>query len=176
MTNTLRRFGQPIMIVVTVLTVISFVWWSPSWYAKSNRSGPVAVIHGKPVSEEAALRERRVLEVHSKLGGIYAMALDPGARFGGMSRSGASITRAGIENSLLFEVEADALGITATSPELEDQLTNRTPAFMGTDGKFDPARFDAIAQAVLQPEGFSKSQIEIFLRGEVRLRKLAELL
>ena len=73
-------------------------------------------------------------------------------------------------------MEADALGITASAAELEDQLSNRTPAFSGADGKFDPARFDRFAQGILQPEGFSKSQIDLFLRGEVRLRKVAELL
>ena len=168
MIHTLRRFGQPLMILLTVITVIAFTWWSPSWYAKSDRSGPVTVIHGKPVSAETWRREGRVMDIHAKLGGIYVMALDPGARFGGTSR-------AGVENSLLFEAEADALGITATSAEMEDQLSNRMPAFRGADGKFDPARFDMFAQAVLQPEGFSKSQIELFLRGEVRVRKVAEL-
>ena len=32
-----------------------------------------------------------------------------------------------------------------------------------------------VAQRLLQPEGFSKTQIELFLRSEVRLRKVAEL-
>ena len=168
MINTLRRFGQPLMIALTVLTIISFAWWSPNTSNKADKSAPVAIIHGKPVSIETWQREGRVMGIHAKLGGIYTMALDPGARFG-------SISKTGVENSLLFEHEADALGITATSAEMEDQLSNKLPVFRGADGKFDPALFDMVAQRLLQPEGFSKTQIELFLRSEVRLRKVAEL-
>ena len=168
MLNTLRRFGQPLMIALTVLTIISFAWWSPNSSNKADKSAPVAVIHGKPVSIETWQREGRVMGIHAKLGGIYTMALDPGARFG-------SISKTGVENSLLFEHEADALGITATPAEMEDQLSNKLPVFRGADGKFDPALFDMVAQRLLQPEGFSKTQIELFLRSEVRLRKVAEL-
>lgn len=168
MINTLRRFGQPLMIVLTVLTIISFAWWSPKTSNRTDKSAPVAIINGKPVSIETWQREGRVMGIHARLGGIYAMALDPGARSG-------SISKTGVENSLLFEQEADALGISATAAEMEDQLSSKMPAFRGDDGKFDPARFDLIAQRLLQPEGFSKAQIEIFLRNEVRLRKVAEL-
>ena len=51
-----------------------------------------------------------------------------------------------------------------------------TRAFRGQDGKFDATRFEMIAQQVLMPEGFSKSQIEQFLVSEVRARKIAALL
>ena len=168
MINTLRRFGQPLMIALTVLTIISFAWWSPNTSNKADKSAPVAVINGKPISIETWQREGRVMGVHARLGGIYAMALDPGARFG-------SISKTGIENSILFEQEADALGISASAAEMEDQLANKLPAFRGQDGKFDPAVFDMFAQRLLQPEGFSKAQVDLFLRAEVRLRKVAEL-
>lgn len=169
MIHTLRRFGQPLMIALTVLTIISFAWWSPKTSSQTDKSAPVIIVHGKPVSIEVWQREGRVMGVHARLGGIYAMALDPGARFGNISRTG-------VENSILFEHEADVLGVTATTEEMEEQLSTRLPAFRGQDGKFDPARFDMFAQGVLQPEGFSKAQIEMFLRSEVRLRKVAELL
>lgn len=170
MVSILRKFSQPIMILVTALVIITFVWWTPSWYAKSGSSGPATVIRGKPVTVEAWEHEKRVLQVHARLGGDYFAFMDPASRFG-MSSPGGMV----VENSLLFAGEADALGITASQQEIEQQLAE-TRAFMGPDGKFDANRFEFFVQRALMPEGFSKTQIEDFLAAEVRARKIAALL
>ena len=167
MVSTLRRFSQPIMIVVTVLVIITFAWWTPNW-SKNGNSKPVTVIRGKPVSVETWQHEGRVLQIHARLGGAYAQLMDPGSMFG-------KISPEGVENSLLFDGEASALGITATQQEIEQQLAT-TRAFAGPDGKFDANRFEMVAQQLLMPEGFSKTQIEQFLIAEVRVRKIAALL
>ncbi len=168
MVTILRKFSRPIMIFVTVFIIITFVWWTPSWYAKSSHGGPAAVIHGKPVSEEVWRRERGIMLVHTRLGDAYAQLMDPNTRFGSLSPEG-------VENSLLFDGEANALGISVTQEEVEKQLAE-TRAFMGQDGKFDAARFDFFVQQALNPEGFSKTQIEQFIIAEVRVRKIAALL
>ena len=168
MVNTLRRFSQPIMILVTSLVVISFVVWGPSLYSKSARSAPVTVIRGKPVNIEEWQREGRIMQIHARLSDAYAQLMNPGAMF-------EKITPEGVENSLLFEGEAAALGVSATVEEIQNQLL-ATPAFMGRDGKYDDNRFQFFAQQALMPEGFSKTQIDQFLSAEVRLRKIAALL
>ena len=170
MVSILRKFSQPIMIMVTALVIITFVWWTPSWYAKSGSSGPATVMRGKPVSLEAWEHEKRLLQVHARLGGEYFGFMDPGSRFGNSSPAGMVV-----ENSLLFEGEANALGITASQTEIEQQLAE-TRAFLGPDGKFDANRFEFFVQRALIPEGFSKAQIEQFLIAEVRARKIAALL
>jgi parvulin-like peptidyl-prolyl isomerase len=169
MTNTLRRFSQPIMIILTVLVIVAFSLWTPSWSNHSGTNAPVTTIRGKPVSMETYQRESRRMQLYAQLGGEYFRSLEPAA---GMQK----ISRIGVENSLLFEDEANALGITATQKDLEDQLANRTPAFRGEDGNFDPARFEEFVKRALNPEGFSKGQIEEFLVGEVRIRKVRDLL
>ncbi|MEO6786113.1 MAG: peptidyl-prolyl cis-trans isomerase, partial [Chthoniobacteraceae bacterium] len=151
-----------------VLVVITFAWWTPSWYAKSGREAPVTVIRGKPVNMEEWQREQRILQIHAQLGDAYAQLMDPGAMFG-------KITPEGVENSLLFEGEAGALGVSASQEEIERQLA-ATRAFAGMDGKFDANRFEGFVQRVLNPEGFSKTQIEQFMAAEVRARKIAALL
>jgi peptidyl-prolyl cis-trans isomerase D len=108
------------------------------------------------------------MQIHARLGGAYSGLMDPGSFMG-------KISPAGVENSLLFEGEAAALGVTATVEEIQQQLTS-TRAFLGPDGKFDTNRFEFIAQQVLMPEGFSKTQIDQFLSAEVRARKIAALL
>ena len=178
MVGTLRRFSQPIMIFVTAFVIITFVWWTPSWYAKSGKGAVATVINGKPVGEEVYQREKRRLQIFARLATdrlsyFYAITASTGNRN----------ALAGVENSLLFEEEADALGITATEEEIQDQLMNRMWIFKGADGKFDPAKFDnrppgppGFVQYAMNPEGFNVGEIDHFLRGEVRIRKVLDLL
>jgi len=168
MVSVLRKFSQPIMITVTVLVIITFVWWGPSSYDRAGQSDAVAVIRGKPVSIETWKRQARLMQVQSQLGGEYAAAMDPGARFGRISPTG-------IENSLLFDGEAEALGITVTPAELEQQLAG-LPAFMGPDGKLDASRYEAFVQRVLNPEGFNRSHIDDILEDEALVKKIGSLL
>jgi hypothetical protein len=168
MVSILRKFSQPIMIFVTAFVIITFVWWTPSWSGRSGHSGPVTVIRGKGVSEETWRHERGVMMVHARLGGYYGALMDPAGRFGSLSPEG-------IENSLLFEGEANALGVSASEEEIQKQLAE-TRAFIGPEGKFDANRFEFFVQQVLNPEGFSKTQIEQFMIAEVRVRKIAALL
>jgi peptidyl-prolyl cis-trans isomerase D len=168
MVNTLRRFGQPIMITVTVLVIITFAWWGPSRYDRTGKTRAVLELRGKPVSAEQWQRQGRLMQVHAQLGGEYASAMDPGARFG-------RISPAGVENSLLFDGEADALGVSVTQEELEQEL-GKLPAFMGPDGKLDASRYEAFVQRVLNPEGFNRSDIDSILRDEVKVRKIGALL
>ncbi len=168
MVNTLRRFSQPLMVIFTVLIIVAFAGWGPSMYNNGGRSGPAVILRGKPVTQEAFHHEGRVLAIHARLGNAYAQLMDPGSFMG-------KITSEGVENSLLFEGEAAALGITASQSEIEEQL-GQTRAFTGQDGKFDSNRFEFVVQQVLNPEGFNKTQIELFIASEVKARKIAALL
>ena len=168
MVNTLRRFSQPLMVIFTVLIIVAFAGWGPSMYNKGGRSGPAVILRGKPVTQETFHHEGRVLAIHARLGNAYAQLMDPGSFMG-------KITAEGVENSLLFDGEASALGITASQEEIEQQL-GQTRVFMGQDGKFDSNRFEFIAQQVLNPEGFNKTQIDLFMASEVKARKIAALL
>lgn len=168
MVNTLRRFSQPLMVIFTILIIIAFAGWGPSGYGNAGKSAPAVVLRGKPISQEIWHREGRLLAIHARLGNSYAAMMDPASMMG-------KITPEGVENSLLFEGEADALGITATQEEVEKQLATMR-AFAGPDGKFDSNRFEFVAQQLLNPEGFSKTQIDLFLATEVRAQKVASLL
>src|SRR5262245_1722652 len=106
MVNILRRFSQPLMFILTILTVITFAWWTPNWSANSGREEAVTVIHGRKVKMEQWQREGRIMKIHAALGGAYAQLMDPGSFFG-------KISATGVENSLLFEDEAAALGVSA---------------------------------------------------------------
>ena len=168
MINTLRRFSQPLMVIFTVIIIVAFAGWGPSGYGKSGKSAPAVILRGKPISQETWHREGVLLKIHARLRGYYAPLMDRATMAGGVSSEG-------VENSLLFEGEAAALGITASQQEIEQHLSTM-PVFAGPDGKFDPRMFDFVTQQLLNPEGFSKTQIDLFVAAEVRVRKIATLL
>ncbi len=199
MVNILRRFGQPLMLFFTVLIVVSFVVWSPNTGNKSGSSAPAAIIHGKPVTGEAFHQEARVLAIHARLGGAYSRLIDPVAaadlqrdmqryqremqRFyleGRFQKSETpparpeqKVTQEGVENSLLFESEAAALGITASEQEVKDQLTR---TFTTEDGHYNAHQFEMVVKQLLNPEGFNESQIAQFMSSDVRAMKIAGIL
>ncbi len=185
MVNILRRFSQPLMVFFTVLIIVAFAGWGPSWYNKSGRSAPAAVINGKSVTQEVFHQEARMLAIHARLGGAYSQLIDPVAaieaqrefqrnlRQGRFIRAEQKVTSEGVENSILFENEAAALGITASQQEIQDQLAQK---FAGPDGKFDAHQFDAVVKGLLNPEGFSESQIATFISSDVRATKIADIL
>ncbi len=168
MVNTLRKFSKPITLVFTIVSILAFAGWGPGSNNKGGHSAPAVILRGTPVTQEAFHHEGRVLAIHARLGNAYAQLMDPSSFMG-------KISSEGVENSLLFEGEAAALGITASQPEIEQQL-GQTRVFLGQDGKFDSNRFEFIAQQVLNPEGFNKAQIDLFMASEVKARKIAALL
>jgi len=184
MVNILRRFSQPLMIFFTVLIIVSFTLWSPS-YNKSGSSAPAAVIKGKAVTQETFQQEGRTLAIHARLGGPYSQLIDPAGaaeaqrefqrnlREGRFVKPEQKITAEGVENSILFESEAAALGVTASQQEIEERLAQ---TFSGQDGKFDAHQFDMVVKQLLNPEGFSESQIATFMASDVRAMKIASLL
>ena len=184
MVNILRRFSQPLMVVFTVLIIVSFTAWGPS-YNRSGSSAPAAVINGRPVTGETFRQEARLLAIHARLGGPYSKLIDPAAaaeaqrefqqnlREGRYVRPDQKVTSEGVENSLLFESEAAALGITASQQEIQERLAQ---AFSGQDGKFDAHELDKVVKQLLNPEGLSESQIAGFMASDVRAMKIANLL
>jgi len=177
------------MVFFTVVVIIAFAGWGPSWYGKSGSrgGGDVVVIGGKAVSVEAWKRAGRVLSIHANLRGKYSESIDPAAvaqmqqemersmREGRFVMPSPRITSQGVENSLVFQGEAEKLGITVTTEELEQQLS-MIPAFMGRDGKLDASRYEAFVQQTLTPEGFNRGHLEEILADEVRVRKIGALL
>ena len=172
------------MVVFTVLIIVAFAGWGPN-YNRSGRSAPAAIINGKPVTGEVFQKEAHVLAIHARLGGAYSKLIDPAAaaeaqremqrnmREGRFVMPEQKVTSEGVENSLLFETEAAALGITASQQEIQDQLAQ---TFSGQDGKFNAHQFDMVVKQLLNPEGFSESQIATFMSSDVRAMKIASLL
>jgi hypothetical protein len=64
MVNVLRRFSKPIMLVITILVVVTFSFWSPNAMTKMG-SGTFSYLYGKPVSVEQMMRQRRKVQIYA---------------------------------------------------------------------------------------------------------------
>ncbi len=168
MVNIIRRFSQPLMVVFTVIVIVSFASWGPSFGNRGGSNDSGLKLYGRPVSNDAIRRQLNKNEVFAMMRSDYITTLDPGARQGRLSEIG-------VLNAFVLEHEAEALGVTVTQEEIQDQLLNHSPAFQGQDQKFDPQMYERFVQLGLNPKGFSKDQIEQFLVSEVKLRKVREI-
>ena len=164
MVNVLRRWSQPIMIIITVLVIVSFTYFGQNFYGPSRQNQAIVTLYGKDISLEAFQRQGRRVGVFQALGGEYMTAL-------GFQQADAAM----VARSFVLEHEADQLGLGATEQEKIDAF-NSLRALQGEDGKVDPAKYEQFKQRVLNPQGFSESDFDtVFLAGEVRAKKLREL-
>lgn len=165
MVNVLRRFSQPLMVLIAIVVIISFAWWGPNLSASGGGNQVVLTVHGRPYLMEDFKRANSRLLVHGALQGPYAQAAQAGAT----SRDGVVV------NAIVLDHELDALGITSTEED-EVAMMKKLPAFRDAEGNFDPRQVDALISGMMAPYGFSKAQLSEFLSREVRVEKLRDLL
>ena len=168
MVNTLRRWSTPIMGFVTVIVIVTFVFWSGNRNDPGHGRSTAATLYGKPVSVETWQHQGRRLAIFSRMGSEVFPVLDP------MSRNGEP-TPVGVGNLFVFDHEANALGITVTDEEINKQL-EESSSFHGVDGKFDGQLCEAFIQNFLTPQGYTKEQISLFLADEVRMKKMRDII
>ena len=168
MVNTLRRFSTPIMWVITILVIVSFVFWGGNRNDSGRGRSTAAMLYGKPVSMETWQHQARRLAIFARMGSEVFAVLDP------MSRNGEP-TAVGVGNLFVFDREANALGITVTDEEINKQLVENT-SFHDADGKFDGQLCQRFIDNFLTPQGYNKEQIQQFLADEVRINKMRDII
>lgn len=169
MVHLFRKYQQPLMILITVLIIITFVWfWNGSQSGRLERSGTdtIAIIYGHHVSDTEAQREGRKFYVALELGMI-----DLVQDLAGFDRNQAVDNF--VWNSMVLRREADRLQIVPTDEEVKAALVALRP--LQTDGQFDPNKLNELVQRALTPRGFSDTVIDDLLRDELRLKKMKEL-
>ena len=168
MVNTLRRWSTPIMGFVTVIVIVTFVFWSGNGNDSMHGKAKVVDLYGKPINTETWQRQARRLAIFSRMGSEVFPVLDP------MSRNGEP-TPVGVGSLFIFDHEADSLGITVTDEEINKQL-EESSSFHGPDGKFDGQLCESFIQNFLTPQGYTKEQISLFLADEVRMKKMRDII
>lgn len=179
MVNLIRRFQKPLLIVIVILVIISYViFYNMNATRGLPTSDSVATIYGRGVThmqqEKAAMRFQvtfllRMTDVLFALGGQEAaiaamMGQDPG---------GAAVENY-IWNSMVLRHEAEALGVTPSEAEIETAVKT-TPAFQ-TNGQFDYNKYAIFNQNVLSHRGFTTADLQDVIADQIRVSKVRDLI
>src|SRR5688572_1272966 len=111
MVNVLRRWSQPIMVVITVLVIVSFTYFGQNFYGVSSGNRVAVTLYGKDITVDSMTRQSRRVGVFAAMQGEYIRALDPSVAMGRPADSGT------VAKSFVLEHEADSFGLSATDDE-----------------------------------------------------------
>ena len=170
MVTLFRKHQQTLMILITVVVIISFVWLYDPTYRNSGRSGAdhIGTIYDRRISLIEFQRGARKVEVCSELelGELLdSLATDGRSRDEKISNF--------VFNNIVLRHESDALGLVPTGDEVVTAI-KALPRFQ-TNGVYDSSKFNEFVQR-LAAIGFTGQQIEECVQDDLRLRKLKELL
>jgi peptidyl-prolyl cis-trans isomerase D len=167
MVKLIRRFQQPLMLIITVLVIISFAWlYNTNSFMDKGGADKVGTIYGHPVTFAQAQKIGRKFELSQDLGlrelyeSLAVRRQDAKENF--------------IWNSYVLQHEAAQLGIEPTADEIVAAI-QAMPVFQ-TNGAYDSAKYNLIVQVALAPRGFTGADMEDLVRDDLRLKRIKALL
>lgn len=171
MVNLLRRFQQPLMIIVTILVIIAFVWLFNSTNPQFNQMGAnrVGSIYGRDIRQVEFVRNARKFDIARDLGQFELLQ-----SLAGGATTLDQATENFVWNTMIVRHEADRLGITPTEQDIEKFV--RTMAPFQTNGAFDSTRYVAFVQNALSPRGFTEDQLFEIIGDALRVQRIKEVL
>lgn len=169
MVHLLRKYQQTLMLLVTVLVIISFVWFYN--YNKDPRASTarVGLVYGRGVTQIEFDRGRRMFDVALNL-----RLFEPLQALVGPARSNEEARENFVWNSMVVRHEADRLGIAATDEEVVAEVQT-LPVFQ-TNGSYDSNKYNLFVGTELAARGMAGDQLEELMRDVLRLEKLKNLL
>ncbi len=172
MIGILRKNQQGLMIALTILVIIAFVFLFNT--TKFDRAGSrTAAIIGKiydhSVSQTEYEREARKFGLARGLQLVDLL----GALIGRAQSEDQAVDNF-VWNSLVLRHEAARLQIQPTDEEVAAALKN-VAAFQ-TNGAFDSGKYADFLQNRLSPNGFTTEQLEDLIRDDLRLKKIRAVL
>ena len=169
MVNLLRRFQQPLMILVTIFVIVSFtVFYSRSDFMDRGASSRVGSIYGRNFSQAQFMREGRKYELcQYVLFELWQTLIQP-------AMSADEAMNNFVWNSVVLRHEADRLGIQPTDAEIEETIKG-LPSFQ-TNEHYDSIKYNQFVQNALNPRGLMPDTLEEMVGNDIRLRKIKALL
>jgi peptidyl-prolyl cis-trans isomerase D len=169
MVHLMRKYQQSLLLVVTVIVIISFVWlYNGQRNVGDSKADRVGVVYGRPVTIAQFSREARKFEICRALGlGELWMTL-----IGADARDENQAVENYVWNSFVLRHEAAAMGIEPNDEEVV-AVVEQIPAFQ-TNGAYDSAKYREFLQR-LASRGFTEQQIEELVRDDLRAKKLKRL-
>jgi peptidyl-prolyl cis-trans isomerase D len=169
MVHLLRKYQQTLMLLVTVLVIISFVWFYNYNKDPYANTATVGTIYGRRVSAVEFKRGMRLFEVARNL-----MLFDLLQTLVGQAQSLEQARENFVWNMMVVRHAADQLAITATDEEVIADV-QKLPAFQ-TNGVYDSSKYNMFVEHSLAPNGMTPVQLEELVRDHLRLQKLKTLL
>ncbi|MHA3771756.1 SurA N-terminal domain-containing protein [Verrucomicrobiota bacterium sgz303538] len=170
MVNLIRRFQQPLMIIITIIVIIAFAWL----YNSSSRLGRVGrdrvgTIYGRNVTQTEFVRAAKKFELARDL-----QLFDMLEALVGPAMTLDQATENYVWNSMVLRHEADRMGIKPTDSEVEEFVKGMR--VFQNNGQYDSSRYIAFVQNALSPRGFTEEQLFEVIRDNLGLRKIKDVL
>ncbi len=164
-----RKYQQTMMLIVTIIVIVAFVWlYNGTQFDKLDADKAYRIYNrtlSQPDVERTARRFRLATElqlndlVYGLVGNVFTQE---------------QAMENFVWNSYVVDHEAKVLGIVATDAEVVEGLKN-LQAFH-TNGQFDPIKYQQFVQDLLMPNGFTDTQLEDLVRDDLRVKKLIALI
>ena len=162
----MRTHQRNLMLVITILTIISFIFFYSAADPKRLGSDVAVRLYDRNISMTDFEFKERKFALALGLGlSDYASQLSAGGEMG----SGAFAV-----NSAIIEHEGRALGIRPTSGEIQNAIT-AMESFQ-TNGQFDPAKYSAFLQTMVTPRGFTQADIDSTVANSLVFDRIKKML
>ena len=174
MVSLMRKYQQSLMVFVTFIVIICFVWFYNSSSNPGDRSDAdiAGKVYGRMVSGAEFKRMGRKFQICQRLG---LQELIGGLGYEGNPRTRTEMVAENfIWNSFVLRHEADALGIVPTPEEIVGAV-QKIPSLM-THGVYDSVKYNQFVQGELAPNGFTTELLEELVADSLRLEKIKALL
>ena len=165
MLTVIRKNQQVLMLVIAILTIVSFIWFYNRTNLSQVGSNDAAVVYGHVVQRA---------EIDS-LARSYRLALALGLTdfvrdLGGMGENEETSLNDYIINLMLVRHQAPEFGIRPSDDDVAAMI--KSLSILQTGGVFDPAKYASFLQEQLAPLGFTERQLEEIVRDSIRLKEL----
>lgn len=174
MVSTLRRFQRPLMIAVTLLVIISFIWLYNDTQFNKLGAEQVGKIYGRNISIAEIQRVGRKFDVCQDLAMRNMFQGLPVDLLRGLAVSQQGAKENFVWNTLVLRHEAARLGVVPTDDEIFN-ATQALPAFQ-TKGQYDPEKYSVFIQNAVTPRGFTANDLGDIIADGLRLQKIQTLL
>src|SRR4051812_18750409 len=177
MVNLFRRHRQPLLIVLTILTILAFgVFYNPT---RNQSQIQVASINGRPITLGERQHSEKRFQLMSELGmmdALYSLI--------GQARSRSEAEESFLWNTLVLRYEAEQLGILSAKPGKDEQdriaaqiaeRIQKLPALQ-TNGAFDFNKYSNLTQGGLGSLGLTSADLDEVVTDAIRVDKVKEVL
>jgi peptidyl-prolyl cis-trans isomerase D len=169
MVHLFRRFQQPLLIMITVLTIIAFVLlYNTSSHFMDRQGGDhVGSIYGAPVTVVQAQKVLRKFDVAQELG-LRDLLVGLAIRRDNAAKDNF------LWNTFVLKHESAALGIEPTEDEIVSAI-QAMPVFQ-TRGAYDSNIYNNFLFNELSKRGMGGDDMEDIVRDDLRVKRLRALL